>query len=430
VTGDAVRASGAAAATRERSYLAPLVALTSLFFMWGLITSLNDILIPHLKAAFTLSYVQATLIQFSFFGAYFVMSLPSGWLVERIGYKRGIIVGLAVAALGCVAFYPAAAAAAYPLFLGALFVLASGITLLQVAANPYVTILGPAGTASSRLTLTQAFNSAGTTIGPYVGAILILATPVSVTPVVGAERLVTVETPSAEAALVQLPYLALAAALFAIAVLFAALRLPAVGADQPVAAAPSVDREASVWSHRHLVLGVVAIFVYVGGEVAIGSLLANFMMDSTIGGLPQQVAGKYLAYYWGGAMVGRFVGALAMMFVRPGRALAFNAAIACLLLLVAVGTAGHTAMWSVLAIGLCNSIMFPTIFALALVGLGRHTGEGSGMLCMAIVGGAIVPVIQGYFADHIGILHSFVVPLVCYLYIVFYGLHGHRPARA
>jgi FHS family L-fucose permease-like MFS transporter len=395
--------------------LAPLVALTSLFFMWGLITSLNDILIPHLKAAFTLTYVQATLIQFSFFGAYFVMSMPSGWLVERIGYKRGIIIGLLVAAVGCVAFYPAAAAAAYPLFLGALFVLASGITLLQVAANPYVTILGPARTASSRLTLTQAFNSAGTTIGPYIGASLILST-------------VATGTQSAEAALVEKPYLGLAAVLFVIAVLFAALRLPAVGAGEPAAGAQSVEREVSVWSHRHLVLGVVAIFVYVGGEVAIGSLLANFMMDPAIGGLPQQVAGKYLSYYWGGAMIGRFVGAFAMMFVRPGRALAFNAALAVVLLIVAITSAGQTAMWSVLAIGLCNSIMFPTIFALALVGLGRHTGEGSGMLCMAIVGGAIVPVIQGYFADHIGILNSFAVPVICYLYIVFYGLYGHRPA--
>jgi MFS transporter, FHS family, L-fucose permease len=428
VTDSTARVSRAAA-PHERSYLAPLVALTSLFFMWGLITSLNDILIPHLKAAFTLNYVQATLIQFSFFGAYFVMSMPSGWLVERIGYKRGIIVGLLVAALGCVAFYPAAAAAAYPLFLGALFVLASGITLLQVAANPYVTILGPARTASSRLTLTQAFNSAGTTIGPYVGAILILAAPAATTDV-GPARLVPPPSAASEAVLVQMPYLGLAAVLFAIAVLFAALRLPAVGAGEPVAAAESTDREASVWSHRHLVLGVVAIFVYVGGEVAIGSLLVNFMMDPAVGGLPQQAAGQYLSYYWGGAMVGRFVGALAMMFVRPGRALALNAAVAVALLLVAIASAGHTAMWSVLAIGLCNSIMFPTIFALALVGLGRHTGEGSGMLCMAIVGGALVPVIQGYFADHVGILHSFAVPVVCYLYIVFYGLYGHRPARA
>ncbi len=175
-------------------------------------------------------------------------------------------------------------------------------------------------------------------------------------------------------------------------------------------------------------LGVIAIFVYVGGEVAIGSLLVNFMADPTIGALPEDVAGEYLSYYWGGAMVGRFVGALVMWFVRPGRVLAFNAAAAVVLLVVAMATAGETAMWSVLAIGLCNSIMFPTIFALALTGLGKRTGEGSGVLCMAIVGGAIVPVIQGYFADHIGILHSFAVPVACYLYIVFYGLSGHRPA--
>jgi FHS family L-fucose permease-like MFS transporter len=394
------------------SYLASLVWLTSLFFMWGLITSLNDILIPHLKAAFTLSYVQATLIQFSFFGAYFVMSLPSGWLVERIGYKRGIIVGLGVAGVGCAAFYPAAAAASYPLFLGALFVLASGITLLQVAANPYVTILGPSRTASSRLTLTQAFNSAGTTIGPWIGANLILAS-------------VTTGTPEAEAALVQLPYLGLAAVLFVIAVVFTMLRLPAVGAVERAAASGS--ESVRLLSHRHLVLGAIAIFVYVGGEVAIGSLLVNFMADPAIGGLPEDVAGEYLSYYWGGAMVGRFIGALVMWYVRPGRVLAFNAAAAVVLLVVAMTAAGETAMWSVLAIGLCNSIMFPTIFALALTGLGKHTGEGSGVLCMAIVGGAIVPVVQGYFADSIGILYSFTVPLLCYLYIVFYGLLGHRP---
>jgi FHS family L-fucose permease-like MFS transporter len=416
VTIDSLSASSTNAAA-ERTYFGALIALTSLFFMWGLITSLNDILIPHLKGAFTLNYVQATLIQLSFFGAYFVMSVPSGWLVERLGYKRGIIVGLVVAGAGCVAFYPAAAAAAYPLFLGALFVLASGITLLQVAANPYVTILGPARTASSRLTLTQAFNSLGTTIGPYVGARLILST-------------VTVATPEAEAALVQKPYLGLAAVLLAIAVVFAALRLPAVGAEGPVVAPSDAEHEDRVWRHRHLLLGVIAIFVYVGAEVAIGSLLVNFMVDPTIGGLPEDVAGQYLSYYWGGAMVGRFVGAFVMWKVRPGRVLAFNAAAAVVLLLVALGAAGKIAMWSVLAIGLCNSIMFPTIFALAVTGLGRHTGEGSGMLCMAIVGGAIVPVIQGFAADHVGISSSFVVPVVCYLYIVFYGLRGHKPAAA
>jgi MFS transporter, FHS family, L-fucose permease len=402
-----------APAAETRSYFGPLLVLTSLFFMWGLITSLNDILIPHLRAAFTLSYVQATLIQFAFFGAYFVMSLPSGWLVERLGYRPGIIIGLAVAGVGCLAFYPAAAAAAYPLFLGALFVLASGITLLQVAANPYVAILGPARSASSRLTLTQAFNSLGTTVGPYVGAVLILSSGSSA-------------APAEEAALVQMPYVGLAVVLFLLAAAFLGLRLPAVAG---AVAGPdrAAGSERSLWSYRHLVLGAVAIFVYVGGEVAIGSLLVNFMADPAIGGLTPDVAGRYLSFYWGGAMVGRFVGAAVMWFVRPGRVLACNAAAAVVLLVIAMTTAGEVAMWSVLAIGLCNSIMFPTIFALAIDGLGKRTGEGSGVLCMAIVGGAIVPVIQGFFADRFGLLSSFAVPLVCYLYIVFYGARGHRP---
>src|SRR5882672_318751 len=404
----------AAAARPARSYLGSLIVLTSLFFMWGLITSLNDILIPHLKSAFTLSYVQATLIQLAFFGAYFVVSLPAGWLVEKLGYKPGIIIGLAIAGVGCLLFYPAAAAAAYPLFLGALFVLASGITLLQVAANPYVTILGSPRTASSRLTLTQAFNSLGTTIGPRLGTTLILASA-------------TAGTPAAEAALVQKPYLALAAVLFAIAVVFVALKLPAIEGGAARAAA---EPRARLWSHRQLVLGVVAIFVYVGGEVAIGSLLVNFMSDPAIAGLPESTAGGYVSYYWGAAMVGRFVGAGVMLYVRPGRLLAFNAVAAVILLATAMASAGETAMWCVLAVGFFNSIMFPTIFALALNGLGKHTGEGSGVLCMAIVGGAIVPVMQGAFADHFGLLPSFAVPLVCYLYIFYYGLSGHRPRPA
>ena len=407
----------AATARPARSYLGALITLTSLFFMWGLITSLNDILAPHLKAAFTLTYLQATLIQFAFFGAYFVVSLPAGWLVERLGYKTGIIIGLSIAGVGCVLFYPAAAAAAYPLFLGALFVLASGITLLQVAANPYVTILGPPRTASSRLTLTQAFNSLGTTIGPSLGTYLIL-------------KNATVGTPAAEAALVQKPYLALAAVLFAIAIMFVSLRLPVVEGASHAADKGSGERQASLWSYRHLVLGVVAIFVYVGGEVAIGTLLVNFMGDPSIAALPEKIAGTYVSFYWGGAMVGRFLGAALMWVVRPGRVLAFNAVAVVLLLSTAMLTAGETAMWCVLAVGFFNSIMFPTIFALALTGLGKHTGEGSGVLCMAIVGGAIVPVVQGFFADHVGLLYSFAVPLVCYLYIFYYGLSGHQPRPA
>jgi FHS family L-fucose permease-like MFS transporter len=396
------------------SYMPALVVLTTLFFMWGLITSLNDILIPHLKAIFTLSYVQASLIQFCFFGAYFVMSLPSGYLVEKLGYRRGIIIGLSTAGIACLGFYPAASAQSYPLFLAALFVLASGITLLQVAANPYVSVLGPPNTAASRLNLTQAFNSLGTTVGPYLGSVFIL----------------TVATGAAvdkgkEIATVQGPYLILAGLLFAIAVMFSRFKLPVVKGTDATTAAADDHNVPSVWKHSHLVLGAVAIFMYVGGEVAIGSYLVNLMSQPDVAGLQENVAARYVSLYWGGAMVGRFIGAVVLRKVKPGHVLAFNAACVILLLIVAMSSAGKVAMWAVLAIGLFNSIMFPTIFTLGIARLGRHTGEGSGVLCMAIVGGAIVPVVQGYFADTMGLLTSFFVPAICYAYIVFYGLKGH-----
>jgi FHS family L-fucose permease-like MFS transporter len=395
----------------KNRYTPALIALTSLFFMWGLITSLNDILIPHLKALFDLSYVEAMLIQFCFFGAYFVMSFPSGYLVEKVGYRKGIVTGLTVAGIGCAAFYPAATQHSYALFLAALFVLASGITLLQVAANPYVAILGDPHTAASRLNLTQAFNSAGTTVGPWVGAIMIL----SVT--------------SAGAAATQTPYLILAGTLFAIAIVFSRLNLPQISADTPLTDAAGAGLPSrSVWQYRHLVLGAVAIFVYVGAEVTIGSFLVNFMAQDNVAGLPESTAGRYLSLYWGGAMVGRFIGSAILRRVRAGRLLAFNAACVVVLLLVGMAVEGPMAMYAVLAIGLFNSIMFPTIFTLGIADLGRHTGEGSGVLCMAIVGGAIVPVIAGYVADMSTIAFSFIVSVVCYLYIVYYGLKGSATA--
>lgn len=397
------------------NYTPALIVLTSLFFMWGLITSLNDILIPHLKAIFTLSYVQAMLVQFSFFGAYFVMSFPSGFLVEKLGYRQGIIIGLATAGVGCLGFYPAAAMQSYPLFLGALFVLASGITLLQVAANPFVAVLGKPETSASRLNLTQAFNSLGTTIGPLVGSVLILAA-------VSADGVTNV---ASEVKTVQGPYLGLAAVLFAIAIVFSRFRLPVVpGTEASSAGAAEPAPAHSVWRSSHLVLGAIAIFVYVGAEVSIGSFLVNFMAQPEIGGLSESTAGRYLALYWGGAMVGRFIGAYVLSRISPGRVLAFNATVVILLLITAMSSGGSIAMWSVLAIGLFNSIMFPTIFTLAIARLGRRTGEGSGVLCMAIVGGAIIPVVQGFFADAMGILTSFFVPAICYGYIVYYGLKG------
>jgi FHS family L-fucose permease-like MFS transporter len=356
------------------------------------------------------------LIQFSFFGAYFVMSVPSGYLVEKLGYRRGIIIGLSTAGVACLGFYPAASMQSYPLFLAALFVLASGITLLQVAANPYVTVLGPSATAASRLNLTQAFNSLGTTVGPLLGSTFILTVAASAGAAVDTAR---------EIQTVQGPYLILAGLLFVIAIVFAQFKLPAVtGTDATTAAADDHDVP-SVWKHSHLVLGAVGIFMYVGAEVAIGSFLVSFMSQPEVGGLTEHVAGRYLSLYWGGAMLGRFIGSAVLRRVKPGHVLAFNASCAIVLLLIAMSFAGKVAMWTVLAIGLFNSIMFPTIFTLGVARLGRHTGEGSGVLCMAIVGGAIVPVIQGYFADTISLLPSFFVPAICYAYIVFYGLKGH-----
>lgn len=399
--------------SNESSYFAALVVLTSLFFMWGLITSLNDILIPHLKAIFTLTYFQAMLIQFAFFGAYFVMSFPAGYLVEKVGYRNGIIIGLMTAGIGCLGFYPAAAQQSYVLFLAALFVLASGITLLQVAANPFVAILGKPQTAASRLTLTQAFNSLGTTIGPFVGAVLILS--------------VVSEGAARDINTVQMPYLVLAGLLFAIAVAFSQFKLPTITSDTPLAGeTPVSGLSRNVWQYRHLVLGAIAIFVYVGAEVTIGSLLVNYLAQPDIGALSEGTAGQYVSLYWGGAMVGRFIGAAVLRKVKPGYVLAFNAACAAALLVVAMLTKGSIAMYAVLAIGLFNSIMFPTIFTLAIANLGKHTGEGSGVLCMAIVGGAIVPLIAGYFADSLGIALSFFVPALCYLYIVYYGMKGHE----
>ncbi|MGD0958322.1 MAG: sugar MFS transporter [Methylomonas sp.] len=406
------------------NYTGSLNILATLFFMWGFITCLNDILIPHLKAVFTLSYAQAMLVQFCFFASYFVMSAPSGYLVEKIGYQGGIIAGLAVAAAGCLLFYPAAAMHAYSLFLSAFFVLASGITLLQVAANPYVTALGAPETASSRLTLTQAFNSLGTTLAPYCGALLILNNAVKSADeiaVLDAGQLAAYQNIQANS--VQFPYLALAAVLIAMAVVFFFLKLPKVNdaAGQTDGNGPEPAIALSAWRYPHLVLGAGAIFVYVGAEVSIGSFLVNFLSAPRIGGFSLATAGQYVSFYWGGAMLGRFAGAFVMQKISPDKVLAFNAAAAALLVSSAMFNDGSIAMWSLLAVGLCNSVMFPTIFSLAVSGLGRHTGQGSGILCAAIVGGAVLPVAQGVFADRIGLQAAFFMPVLCYLYICFYG---------
>jgi FHS family L-fucose permease-like MFS transporter len=398
----------------------PLVIVTILFFMWGLLTSLNDVLIPHLKAVYTLTYVQAMLVQFCFFGAYFIVSLPAGMLIKKIGYQHGAVAGLTIAAAGCALFYPAATSG-YTLFLIAFFVLAGGITILQVAANPYVTVLGDPQTASSRLTLTQAFNSLGTTVAPTLGGMLILAG--GVLSAADLAKLPAVEQAAyhaKEASSVQGPYLVLALALLALAVLFAFARLPKI-VDAEQAGAESAGWSA-VLKHRHLVLGAVAIFLYVGGEVSIGSFLINFMGDPKVMGLAPADAAPFVSYYWGGAMIGRFIGFAVMRSVSPGKALAFNSAAVIVLVLVAIFSGGHLAMWSILAVGLFNSIMFPTIFSMALNKLGPLTGQGSGVLCMAIVGGALVPFAQGLLADNISLQLSFLVPAACYTFILYFGL--------
>ncbi len=392
----------------QQTHRFALFSLTSLFFMWGFITCLNDILIPYLKAMFDLNYTQAMLIQFCFFGSYFIVSLPAGALVSKIGYKAGIVVGLAIASVGCLLFYPAAQVSVYALFLFALFVLAAGITILQVSANPYVSALGASETASARLTMTQAFNALGTTVAPIFGAWLIFK---------GTETLDTSDPSS-----VQIPYLFLAFMLIALAVVFSYLKLPRLGKADNFELSPK-----KALQYRHLRLGAVGIFVYVGAEVAIGSFLVNFLASPDIGALTESTAAHYITYYWGGAMVGRFVGAVIMQKVAAHRVLLFNSSTAILLVLIAILSSGQITMWAILAVGLFNSIMFPTIFSLAIDKLKDATSHGAGVLCLAIVGGAIIPLIQGVLADFVGLQKSFILPIVCYCFIVYYSVSGFEP---
>jgi FHS family L-fucose permease-like MFS transporter len=416
----AAPATGAGAAPR---YTSALASLTVLFFMMGFITCLNDILIPYLKGLFTLSYTKVNLVNFCFFGAYLVMGIPAGLVVKRFGYKRGMLLGFMVAALGCFLFYPAAASRTFELFLGALFVLATGIVMLQVAGNPYVSILGPPETASSRLTLTQAFNSLATAIAPPLGAALILSHLPDL------KQLSASQAAALDVSPVQMLYLGIGGALLLISLLLTFLKLPHI-AHAP---APIGDTQRA-WNYRHLLLGLVGIFTYVGAEVAIGSHIVSYLNQPEVMGMSLKDAGDQVSFYWGGAMVGRFLGVGLLRIFRPGRVLAFNAIGAIALVLISVNTSGPVAMWSLLAAGLMNSIMFPTIFTLAVAGLGRHTEEASGLLSAAIVGGAIVPPLFGMIADSQsggGGVHAlrlaFALPVLCYLFIAWYGLRGHRP---
>jgi FHS family L-fucose permease-like MFS transporter len=459
----------------NKNYKVPLIVITSLFFMWGFITCLNDILIPKFKSHFALQGWEAMLVQSAFFSAYFLISFvyfiasAGGFdLISKIGYKNAIILGLSICGAGCLLFIPAADNESFIQFLGALFVLASGITILQMGANPYVALLGPAEGSSSRLNMTQAFNALGTTIAPVIGGMFILAG--------GLDS-------------VKMPYVGLASTLFALAIIIALIPLPKVSGEV------SMEKGIGAWKYSHLVLGVLCIFFYVGGEVSIGSAIINFLELDNVAGLPAHKADKFLSFYWGGAMVGRFFGAvfldeksdigkqkgvifsvillsyalgvflmnkdfimgtpspdevadfqtpvifmgvallnLVAFYIgknKPGFTLGLFASIVVGLLLVGIIGSGSFAMWSVLSIGLFNSIMFPTIFTLAIKDLGIDTSQGASLLIMAIVGGAIIPPVQGllYGEENSGLQFSFIVPLLCYVYIAYYGFVGSKPKR-
>jgi FHS family L-fucose permease-like MFS transporter len=412
--GDAVRAT----------YSNDLQAFVfALFFAFGGITSLNDVLIPKLKELFTLRYGEVMLVQSAFFAAYFVISIPAAALVRRIGYMRSASVGLLTMTVGCLLFVPASSFGLFGLFLAALFVLAAGITTVQVVANPLISMLGAPATASSRLTFAQAFNSLGTTIFPYVGSMLILGSLAKVDPATLAGAAL-VAYRGAETQVVAHTYLGLAAALLLLAALVWLRRRGLV--ETPAVATP-ILRAFNLLSRPRFAFGTACIFLYVGGEVAIGSLIVSYLMQGTVFGVAALEAGKHVPFYWGGAMVGRFIGAYVLRLFAPAKVLAFVAAAAIALILLSANSTGGISGWSLLSIGLFNSIMFPTIFALASEGLGKRAAEGSGVICMAIVGGAIVPLVAGNAADLWGLKEALAVPAFCYFGIFVFAWFARRP---
>jgi MFS transporter, FHS family, L-fucose permease len=420
----AVNGAATGQGNRSAAPFALVAAVVALFFIWGGLTSLNDILIPKLKGLFSLSYTEAMLTQFAFFMAYFIVSLPAGHLIARVGYLKGIVIGLSVMALGCLMFVPASGSGIYAAFLAALFVLAAGITILQVAANPLIANLGSSATSHSRLTFAQAFNSLGTTIFPPLGSVIILGSLAKVDPktLSGADL---TQFQITETAIIGHAYIGIAAILAAVALFFWLRR-----AQLPtnVEAATRLGGSFGLLKRPRLGGGVASIFLYVGAEVAIGSMLVNYLSQSAVLGTTEQVAGKMLAFYWGGAMVGRFIGAGALRVFAPGKVLATVACGAAALALISAASNGAFAGWTLLAVGLMNAIMFPTIFSLGVEGLGDKTPQGSGLLCMAIVGGAIIPLIVGVVADATSLAASLIIPAICYLLIAAYGWSARKPA--
>lgn len=413
---------------RDSTDVRAMSIATALFFMWGFLTCLNDILIPHLKSIFELSYAQAMLVQFAFFSAYFVFALPAGKLVEWRGYKQTMVFGLVVMAVGALLFLPASSMASFGVFLSALVVLAAGITCLQVSANPYVTSLGPVRTAASRLNFSQAFNSLGTTLAPLVGGALILGgTQIAPEKLHSLSAAVLQTYRAQQASSVRLPYFGIALALLALALALGLLKLPPMVTEQttqdfrPGAYGAGSEAKDSIWQHPWLLLGALGIFLYVGAEVSIGSFLVNYFGLPQIMHLSEQAAAKYVGFYWGGAMMGRFIGAAILQRLRAGVVLSCAALVAAGLVVTSMLTHGPLAMWAILLVGLFNSVMFPNIFTLGLANLGALTSKGSSLMVAAIVGGALLPLLEGKLADNFGVQHAFVVPVICYLFIAGFG---------
>ena len=435
--------------------------VTTLFFMVGFLTCLNDIIIPHLKAIFELNYAEAMLVQFAFFSSYFVFSYPGGLIVERFGYKRAMIAGLITMALGAGAFVPASYIANFGIFLAALIILAAGMTVVQVAINPYVTVIGPPATASSRLNLAQAFNSVGTFSAPFLGAAFILrgvghVEPTRLHSLSAAARQAYRAT---QASSVRLPYIGLSLMLLLIAITLGLIKLKTqTGVSQhtqdfrPGAFSEALSRPDTIWHHPWLLFAALGIFTYVGAEVSIGSLAVSYMGLPKIAGLPEQTAAYFLPVYWGGLMVGRFIGSAILQRVRTGLVVCVAALTAVVLLQISMHTVGtgqvytesihlfgahsqlilprSTPMWTLLAVGLCDSVLFPSIFALGIQDLGPLTSKGSSLLIASILGGALIPELQGRLADRIGLQPAFIIPTICFLYIGLFGLVASRRTSA
>ncbi|SDR67735.1 MFS transporter, FHS family, L-fucose permease [Formosa sp. Hel1_31_208] len=429
---------------QQKSYRSSFILLTTLFFLWGFITVLVDSLIPRLRELFTLTYFQAGMVQFAFFGAYFLLSIPASYILSKIGYKRGIIFGLFTMALGCLLFYPAASYRVFGVFMFAYFILAGGMTILQVAANPYVAVLGSETGASSRLNLSQAFNSLGTAIAPAIGALFILSDKIKTKDEIAALSETAKDTYLAtEASAVQKPFIGLALFILCIAGIFFFAKLPKLISEK------SEGTYSEAFKQKNLMLGVLGIFFYVGAEVAIGSYLVNYFLDMNLvevikdnnmmrsfaesilnSGLTDNdnkaIVGVFVTFYWSGAMIGRFVGSYLTKIINPGKVLGIFATIAMILILTSISTTGIVSMWSILAVGLFNSIMFPTIFTLAINGIGDLKPKASGLLCTAIVGGAFIPPLYGYFTDEIGFKSALFFIIICYAYILWYGYKNSK----